>query len=99
MKTSQIIKTILFALVYASNLLFAFLLWLCGNSGNIMLGIIFIAVYRLSLWFSPVAVTLICWLPLKPKVPARKKLLFNLAHLLICGVLFLTCNLLFGNWY
>ena len=99
MKTSQIIKTILFALVYASNLLFAFLLWLCGNSGNIMLGIIFIVFYRLSLWLSPVAVTLICWLPLKPKVPARKKLLFNLAHLLICGGLFLTCNLLFGNWY
>lgn len=99
MKTSQIIKTILFSLVYGSNLLLALLLWLCGLSGNIMLGIIFIVLYRLSLWFSPIAVTVICWLPLKSKVPTRTKLLFNVVHLLLCGALFLTCRLLFGNWY
>ena len=99
MKTSQIIKMILFSLVYGSNLFFAWALWLCGESGNIMLGILLIVFYRLSLWFSPLAVTIICWLPWKPKEPAQKKLLFNLAHLLCCGVLFLTCNLLFGNWY
>jgi hypothetical protein len=64
-----------------------------------MLGILLIAVYRLSLWFSPVAVTVVCWLPFGPKIPVRKRLLFNLAHLVFCGALFLTCFLLFGNWY
>ena len=99
MQTSTLIKTILFSVIYGANLLFAFLLWLCGLSGNILLGIIFIVFYRLSLWLSPLAVSAVCWLPFKPKVPVRKKLLFNFVHLLFCAVLFLICYLLFGNWY
>ena len=99
MTTSKIIKTILFSLIYFINFRLALALWLCGLSGNIMIGIILIVLYRLSLWFSPLAVTIICWLPLKPKVPVRTKLLFNLVHLAFCGVLFLTCFLLFGNWF
>lgn len=99
MTPSKIIKSILFALVYLSNIFFALCLWLCENSGNIMLGIIFIIFYRLSLWFSPLAVSVICWLPIEPRISAKKKLLLNLAHLVFCGLLFLTCFLLFGNWY
>ena len=99
MSKSKIIKSILFGLVYGTNLFLAFLLWLCGLSGNIMIGILLIALYRPSLWFSPLAATLICWLPIKPVPSVRRRLLFNLAHLVICGALFLTCFLLFGNWY
>ncbi len=99
MQTSKLIKTILFFVIYGANLLFALLLWLCGFSGNILFGIIFLLFYRLSLWLSPLFVSVVCWLPLKPKVPARKKLMFNLVHLLLCGVLFLLCYLLLGNWY
>ena len=99
MTASKIIKIILFTLVYSINFSLALALWLCGLSGNIMIGIFLIALYRLSLWFSPLAVTVVCWLPLKPKVPVRSKLLFNLAHLAFCGALFLTCFLLFGNWF
>lgn len=99
MTLSKIIKMILFGLVYGTNLFFALALSLCGLSGNIMLGILLIVLYRLSLWLSPIAITLICWLPLKPKVPIRKKLLFYFVHLAFCGILFLICYLLFGNWY
>ncbi|MBO5211883.1 MAG: hypothetical protein J6B80_08155 [Clostridia bacterium] len=99
MKTSQRIRIILFALVYGVNLLLVLILWLCGISGDILLGIFAIIFYRLSLWLSPFMVTAICWLPLKPRMPVRKKLIFNFVHLLFCGILFLTCYLLFGNWY
>ena len=99
MNTSKIVKIILFSLAYGFNLFWALMLHLCGNNGNIMLGIIAFVFYRLSLWFSPLIVTGICWLPLKPKVPARTKLLFNFVHLIFCGILFLVCYLLTGNWY
>ena len=99
MKISKLIKSILFGLVYGSNLFFALCLWLCGLSGNIMLGILLIVFYRLSLWLSPVAVTAICWIPLKSDVPIRKRLLFYLVHMILCGALFLICYLVFGNWY
>ena len=90
---------ILLGSVYGINLFFTLALWLCGQSGNILLGILFIIVYRLSLWFAPVAVTIICWLPLRPKLPAGKKLVLNLIALLLSGMLFLVCYLIFGNWY
>ena len=99
MTDSKIIKAALFGWIYLTNLLFAFLLWLCGLSGNIMIGIILIAFYRLSLWFTPLAVTVVCWIPLRPKVSIRKRILSNLFHLAFCGLLFLLCFLLFGNWY
>ena len=99
MKISTVIKTVLLGWIYGVNLLLALALWLCGSSGNILLGIVLIVLYRLSLWISPIAGTVICWLPLTPKVLASKKLLLNLIHLLICGGLFLICYLLFGNWY
>ncbi len=99
MKNSKKIKTILFFIVYGLNLLLALSLWLCGRSGNIMLGILLIVLYRPSLWFAPLAVSAICWLPSDPKIDARKKLSFNLLHLAICGALFVLCFLLFGNWY
>ena len=99
MKESKLIKTILFSFIYGINLFFALSLWLCGKSGNILFGIILIILYRLSLWFSPIAVTIVCWLPLKPKLSVRKKLLLNLVHLAFCGILFTLCFLLLGNWY
>lgn len=99
MNNSRLIKTILFSFVYGFNLLSAILLWFCGLSGNIMLGIILIAVYRLSLWTTPLWITVICWLPSNPKIPARKKLIFNLAHLAICACLFALCRILFGSWF
>ena len=39
MKALKIIKAILFGLIYSTNLFLAVSLWLCGESGNIMLGI------------------------------------------------------------
>lgn len=99
MKSSQIVKMILFGLVYGTNLLFALGLHLCGLSGNIMFGIILIIFYRLSLWSAPFAVSIIYWLPFKPKVPLSKRLLFYFVHILLCGMLFVTSYLLFGNWY
>ena len=86
-------------MVYGINLLLALSLWLCGLSGNIMLGILLIVLYRPSLWLAPIALSVICWLPSEPKHPPRKKLLFNLAHLAACGTLFVLCFLMFGNWY
>lgn len=99
MKALKIIKSILFALVYSTNLLFALCLWSCGQRGDIFLGIIFIVLYRLSLWFSPVLITVLCWLPTRPKRPLYQKLIFNLVHLTLCAGLFGLCFLLFGNWY
>ena len=99
MKISKIIKTGLLGWVYGINLFFALALWLCGQRGDILMGIILLVFYRLTLWFSPVAVTLICWLPLKPRASVPRTLLCNLVHLLLCGALFVTCYLLFGNWY
>ena len=99
MKNSKKIKTILFSIVYGLNLLLALALWVCGLSGNIMIGILLFALYRLSLWFAPLAVSVICWLPSDPKIAARKKLSFNILHLALCGALFVLCFLLFGNWY
>ena len=99
MTVSKIIKSILLGLVYTTNLFFALCLWLCGESGNILIGIFMIILYRLSLWFAPLLVTVIYWIPLKPRVPIRTKLLHNLILLLLCGVLFVLCYLIFGNWY
>ena len=99
MTASQKIKILLYSLIFGSNLFFAVCLRLCGQSGNIMLGIFLIIFYRLSLWLSPILLTLVCWLPLKPRIPASKKLINNLVLLLLCGALFLTCFLLFGSWY
>lgn len=99
MKVSQIVKSILFSVVYSTNLFLAWLLWLAGQDGNIMLGILLIVFYRLSLWFTPLIVTVICWLPLRPKVPAKIKILANLVHLGFCAVLYVICFHLFGNWF
>lgn len=99
MSASKIIKTISFVLVYWINLVLAAALWLCGQSGNIMLGILLIVLYRLSLWSTPFLVTLICWLPSMPKLSVKRKLLINAAHLLLCGALYVLCFLLFGNWF
>ncbi|MBR7112200.1 MAG: hypothetical protein IKC75_04700 [Clostridia bacterium] len=99
MKASKIIKTALFAAVFAINLFLALSLWLCGLSGNIMLGILFIIGYRLSLWTAPLIITIICWLPLPSRASPRQKLLMNLLLLGLCALLFVTCFLLFGNWY
>lgn len=99
MNSCKSFKWISLSLVYGINLLLAIALWLCGLSGNIMIGIFLIAFYRLSLWFSPLAVTVIAWIPPKSEVPISKKLLHNLLYLLICGVQFLICFLVFGNWY
>ena len=99
MSISKVIKTVLLSLVYAINIFFARCLWWAGLDGNIMLGILLIIFYRLSLWLAPIAVTLICWLPSKPKMSARKKLILNVVHLMLCGLLFVLCYLLFGNWY
>ncbi len=99
MGISKKTKAVLFGLVYGTNLLSAFFLWLCGVYGNIMLGILLIVFYRLSLWTAPLSLTVICWLPSKVKITVRKKLLYNFLHLLLCAMLFLLCYLLFGNWY
>lgn len=99
MGISKKTKAVLFGLVYGSNLLSAFFLWLCGVCGNIMLGILLIVFYRLSLWSAPFLVSVICQLPSVPRIPFNKKLLYNFFHLILCGMLFLLCYLLFGNWY
>ena len=99
MSVSKKLKLILFSLVYGVNLFFALCLWICGINGDILFGIISIVFYRLSLWLAPLAVTVICWLPSKPKIRLRKKLLFYLAHLFLCCGLFLICHLLLGNRY
>lgn len=99
LSASKIVKSILFAVIYSTNLFLALALWLTGQDGNIMLGIFLICFYRLSLWYTPVLLTLVCWLPLRPKVPVKIKLLFNAVHLVFCGILFCICFCLFGNWY
>ena len=99
MKALKIIKAILFGLIYGTNLFLAVCLWLCGQSGNIMLGILLICLYRPSLWFSPLWLTIVCWLPTRPKRPIYQRIIFNLAHLAICGLLFVICFMLFWNWY
>ena len=99
MSAGKKVKSILFAAVYGIHFLLALALWGCGQTGNILLGILLICLYRPSLWFSPLIVTAICWFPSKPKVSVGRKVLFNLAHLVFCGLLFVLCYLLFGNWY
>ena len=95
----KIVKAILFVWIYSSNLFWAGCLWLAGKDGNIMLGILFICFYRLSLWLTPFLVTILCWIPLPTGVPIRKKILFNLVHLVFSALLFVICYLLFGNWF
>ena len=99
MKPTKVLKIILFCMIYGVNLLSALGLWLCGKSGNILLGILLIVVYRLSLWTAPFAVSLLYWLPFGSSGTRRQKLIFYFLHLLACGGLFLLCYLLFGNWY
>lgn len=99
MSTSKLLKIIAFVFIYSINLLLALALWLAGLDGNIMIGILLICLYRPSLWLSPIAVTLVCWLPSNPKLPASKTLIFNLVHLGFCGILSLICFLLFGSWF
>ncbi len=99
MKPSQIIKTVVFGLVFGINFLLALGLWLCGESGNILLGILMIVLYRISLWTAPAVITVVCWLPWRPKETWRQKLLTNVILLLLCGLLFVTSFWLFGNWY
>lgn len=99
MTTSQKIKSILLGIVFGLNLLLALCLYLCGITGNILFGILLIAFYRISLQGLPLAVIVICWLPLDRQVGWRKKLSFNLVLLVFSGLAFVLCRLLFGNWY
>ena len=99
MSASRIVKTILLAATHVNNLFWALVLWWCGLGERIMIGILAIAFYRLSLWSAPFIVTLVCWLPLRPKVAAYKRLLMNLVCLAVCGAQFVICFALFGNWF
>ena len=98
MGASRLARAILLGLIYVVNLFLALALWLCGLSGNILLGIIVIVLYRLSLWLAPIAITVLYWLPWKIKITRVKRLLFYFAHLILCSGLFVVCRLLFGNW-
>lgn len=99
MDVLKTLKRVALGSIFGINLFLALCLWLCGLKGNIMIGILVIVLYRLSLWLSPFAVTLIAWLPSEPKMTVGEKLLFNLALLLLCGVLFGLCYLISGNWF
>ena len=99
MTASKIVKSILLGAVYSTNLFWALVLYWCGLGERMMIGIFAIAFYRLSLWTAPFIVTLVCWLPLRPKVAAYKRLLMNLVCLAACGVQFVICFALFGNWF
>ena len=99
MEFSKRAKAFLFSLAYGINLILALLLYLAGEDGNIMLGILLIVLYRPSLWFTPLLVTIICWLPSRPKLSAKTKILNNLVQLMLTGALFHICFFLFGNWY
>ena len=99
MTASKIVKTILLGAVYTTNLFWALVLYWCGLGERMMIGILAICFYRLSLWFSPFLITVICWLPLRPKVAFWKKMLFYLVNLKFCATLYYTCFLLFGNWF
>jgi hypothetical protein len=92
-------RAILTAAPFAINLFFCLCLELSAREGNIMLGILFIAFYRLSLWAAPFALTVICWLPLRPKITAKEKLLNNTLCLALSFGLFVLCKLVFGSWY
>ena len=99
MKAKKYTKPILLGAVYGIHFLLALALWLCGKSGNIMLGILLIVLYRPNLWFTPLVVTAICWLPIKSDATLQKRVLFYLANIVICTFLFVLCRLLFGNWF
>ena len=72
----KIVKVVLLGLTYGWNLLLAAALWGCGETGNIMLGILVICLYRLSLWTTPFLVTAFCWIPTKPKKPLYQRFIF-----------------------
>lgn len=99
MTASKIVKTILLGAVYTTNLFWALVLWWCGLGERMMIGIFAIVFYRLSLWTAPFLVSAICWIPLRPRVAAYKRLLMNLVCLAICAAQFVICFSLFGNWY
>lgn len=99
MTTSKIIKSILFGAVYTTNLFWALVLWWCGLGERMIIGIFAIIFYRLSLWTLPFLVSAICWIPLRPRLAAYKRLLMNLVCLVACAVQFTICFALFGNWY
>ncbi len=99
MKAWKIVKGILLGALYTTNLFWALVLYWCGLGEHIMIGIFAICFYRLSLWFTPVLVTVICWIPLPPRVAVWKKLIFYFANITFCAALYLTCFLLFGNWF
>ncbi len=99
MTASKIVKSILLGATYANNLFWALVLYWCGLGERMMIGIFAIVFYRLSLWTAPFLVSAICWLPLRPKVVAYKRLLMNLVCLAVCGTQFVICFALFGNWF
>ena len=99
MTASKIVKAALLGATYVTNIFWAIVLWWCGLGGHIMIGIFAIVFYRISLWLSPLLVSLICWLPLRPKVSAHRRLLMNLVCLVACVAQFVLCYLLFGNWF
>ena len=88
MGISKKTKAVLFGLVYGSNLLSAFFLWLCGVYGNIMLGILLIVFYRLSLWTAPLSLTVICWLPSKVYVFILFYIIFCICFCAVCFFVF-----------
>ena len=99
MTASKIVKSILLGATHVNNLFWALVLYWCGLGERMMIGIFAIIFYRLSLWTAPFLVSAICWLPLRPKVAAYKRLLMNLVCLAVCGAQFVICFALFGNWF
>lgn len=99
MTASKIVKTILLGAVYTTNLFWALVLYWCGLGERMMIGIFAIVFYRLSLWTAPFLVSAICWIPLRPRVAAYKRLLMNLVCLAACAMQYVICFSLFGNWF
>lgn len=99
MTASKIVKTILLGAVYTTNLFWALVLYWCGLGERMMIGIFAIVFYRLSLWTAPFLVIAICWIPLRPRVAAYKRLLMNLVCLAACAMQYVICFSLFGNWF
>ena len=95
----KIVKVALLGLTYSWNLLLAAALWGCGQTGNIMLGILAIAFYRLSLWTAPFLVTAFCWIPTRPKKPLYQRFIFYFVNLLLCVGMYVICFLITGNWF
>ena len=87
------------AIPLGANILYWLILQACSLCENILLGIFAILLYRLTLWLSPLWVTVISWISVKKMYTIGQRFAFYTMALALNFMLFLLCFYTSGSWY